>query len=137
MSSPSEPNAATIQFLYSLWDSTYDGREAVLSWESPPQTESAITRADLPGVLRLLWHLNRIGHLLGRGFFPEGFVEEFFGKEILRCDAQLKAIVESLRVSREDPQYLEYIDSLVDSCKARWPRYAPIFYAKATSKAGF
>jgi hypothetical protein len=136
--SDTEPiDAQAIQFLYSLWDASLPGRQRVLAWETPPKVEASLSQEESPDIQQLLRYLNRIGHLVEKALFPAGFVEEFFGKEILRCHTRLEPLLSSSRTQRDDPSYLEFIDRLADRCKQRWPNYTPTYYPKASTGAGF
>jgi len=126
----------TVQLLYSLWDASLPGRERVLAWNTAPQKEEALSREDAPDVQQLLGYFDRIGHLVQRGVFPEGFVEEFFGKEILRCHGRLEQMLASMRTQRADPSYLGFTDQLVARCRNRWPEYTPKYYSKESGGPG-
>lgn len=127
----------TIQLLYSLWDGSLPGRERVLAWDAPLQKEESLSREESPDIQQLLRYLNRIGHLVQKSVFPESFVEEFFGKEIIRCHERLEQMLTSMRTQRADPSYLEFIDQLVDRCKKCWPNYTPQYFPKASGGPGF
>lgn len=126
-----------IQLLYSLWDGSQSGRERVLGWDAAPQKEDSLSREDSQDIEQLLRDLNRIGHLVQNGVFPENFVEEFFGKEILCCHGRLEPLVASMRAQRADAGYLEFIDRLVARCKIRWPDYTPRYHPKTSGGPGF
>jgi len=136
MSEKDSVDAGTIQFLYSLWDATLPGRDRVLAWKIVPENEESIPRAEIVNIQLLLRYFNRIGHLVEREILPKDFVEEFFGREILRSCARLVKLLASARQGRDDPNYLEFIDRLADRCKKRWPNYVPKYYPKAPGTMG-
>lgn len=130
-------NPISIQLLYQLWDQTVTGRERILAWQTVPQEESSISSAEVADVQLTLRNFARIGHLVERDVIPPDFVEEYFGKEIIRCHARLKPLVAAMRKRRGEDDYAS-LDALVARCGKRWPGYQPQYsQADAGRTIGF
>jgi hypothetical protein len=115
-----------IRLFYEMWEATLAGREYIISAE-PPESLDKIPRSDAVDVNRALRYLNRLGHLIARGSLDAEFVRSLVGKEVIRAVEKLQPALNDARSRRGDPQYMEYVDSLLHVCREAYPDYQPTY----------
>ena len=117
-----------IRLFYDLWEATLPGREYILSSEIPESVER-LARSNAADVNRTLRYLNRLGHLIVLGPLDGDFVTSLVGKEIIRTVTRLQPLIQEARTRRSDPDYLEYVDRLLDICRQKYPDFEPTYPA--------
>ena len=124
----SEPKVSAdgdlIRLFYELWEATVPGREYIVSSEIP-DTFDRLARSSAADVNRTMRYLNRIGHLIVRGPLDGEFVVSLVGKEVIRTVTRIQPLLNEERNRRSDPDYLEYVDRLMELSKQRYPDYEP------------
>jgi hypothetical protein len=125
-----------IQLFYSLWDQTLEGRQHILSADSPESLDR------FPGekrieVHRALIYLNRIGHLVAVGPLDSEFVATLIGKEVIRVVRKAMPIIKNERDKRGDERYMEYVDHLLERCESAFPAYSPQYYSGGDTGLGY
>lgn len=124
-----------VRLFYELWEGSVGGREYLESTPAVPDTLEKLPRSNAGDVHRALRNLNRIGHLVEKGPLSPDFVASLVGKEAIRAIAKAKPLVEEARTRREEPDYLEFIDSLYQVCQRAYPDYEPKYHIE--EKRGF
>jgi hypothetical protein len=113
-----------IRLFYELWEATLPGREYIVSSEIPDSIDR-LARSSAADVNRTLRYLNRLGHLIARGPLDGEFVSSLVGKEVIRTVTRVRPLLEEARTRRSDPDYLEYVDRLMEICRQKYPDYEP------------
>ncbi len=113
-----------IRLFYELWEATLPGREYIVSSEIPDSFER-LARSSAADVNRTLRYLNRLGHLIVRGPLDADFVVSLVGKEVIRAVTRVRPLLEEARIRRSDPEYLEYVDRLLEICRQKYPDFEP------------
>jgi len=124
MSEPKVADGDLIRLFYELWEATVPGREYIVSSEIP-DTFDRLARSSAADVNRTMRYLNRIGHLIVRGPLDGEFVVSLVGKEVIRTVTRIQPLLKEERNRRSDPDYLEYVDRLMELSKQRYPDYEP------------
>ena len=124
MSEPKVADGDLIRLFYELWEATVPGREYIVSSEIP-DTFDRLARSSAADVNRTMRYLNRIGHLIVRGPLDGEFVVSLVGKEVIRTVTRIQPLLNEERNRRSDPDYLEYVDRLMELSKQRYPDYEP------------
>ena len=124
----SEPRATIdgnlIRLFYDLWEAGLPGREYLVSSEIPDSFDR-LARSSAADVSRTLRYLNRLGHLIVRGPLDGEFVASLVGKEVIRTMTRALPLLQDMRNKRSDPDYLEYVDRLMEICRQKYPDYEP------------
>jgi hypothetical protein len=113
-----------IRLFYELWEATLPGREYILSSEIPDSFDR-LARSNAADVNRALRYLNRLGHLIVRGPLDGDFVASLVGKEVIRTVTRVVPLMQDARNKQSDPDYLEYVDRLMEICRQKYPDYEP------------
>jgi hypothetical protein len=113
-----------IRLFYELWEATLPGREYIVSNEIPDSFER-LARSNAADVNRTLRYLNRLGHLIVRGPLDAEFVSSLIGKEVIRSVTRVQPLLQEARNRRSDPEYLGYVDRLLEICRQKYPDYEP------------
>lgn len=113
-----------IRLFYELWEETLPGREYIVSSEIP-ESFDRLARSSAADVNRALRYFNRLGHLIVRGPLDADFVASLVGKEVIRAVTRVQPLLEEARSRRSDPDYLEYVNRLLDICRQKYPDYEP------------
>lgn len=135
MSEPRETDGDLIRLFYELWEATLPGREYILSSEVPDSFDR-LARSSAADVNRALRYLNRLGHLIVRGPLDADFVASLVGKEVIRTVARVEPLLHEVRNRRSDPEYLEYVDRLMEICRQKYPAYEPQYPAEERRGVG-
>lgn len=124
-----------IRLFYELWEATLPGREYIVSSEMPYSFER-LARSSAADVNRTLRYLNRLGHLIVRGPLDADFVSSLVGKEVIRTVTRVQPLLQEARDRRSDPDYLEYVDRLMEICRQHYPDYQPQYATDARRGVG-
>lgn len=124
-----EMSAELIRLFYELWEGSLPGREYLES-NDIPETLEKIPRTSSGEVQRALRNLNRIGHLLAQGPLSPDFVASLVGKEAIRALNKARPLIDEARTRREEPDYLEYADKLLEVCRQAYPDYEPKYHVE-------
>jgi hypothetical protein len=124
-----------IRLFYELWEATLPGREYILAAESLESLDK-VPRSEAANVQRALRHLNRLGHLIAKGVLDAQFAASLIGREVIRTVVKLQPALEEARSRRADPQYMEFVDALLQACREAFPDYEPRYYAEERRRLG-
>jgi hypothetical protein len=124
-----------VRLFYELWEGSVGGREYLESTPNLPESMERLPRTNAGDVHRALRNLNRIGHLVEKGPLSADFVASLVGKEAIRAIVRAKPLIEETRTRREEPDYLEFVDSLYQVCQRAYPDYEPTYHIE--EKRGF
>lgn len=119
-----------VRIFYELWEGSVGGREYLESAPTVPETLEKLPRSNAGDVHRALRNLNRIGHLVEKGPLSAEFVASLVGKEAIRAITKARALIEEARDRREEPDYLEFIDTLFKVCQRAYPDYEPKYHVE-------
>jgi len=128
-------DGALIRLFYELWEATLPGREHIMSAEMPDSFDR-LARSSAADVNRTLRYLNRLGHLVIHGRLDPAFVSSLVGKEVIRTVTRVQPLLQEARDRRSDPDYLEYVDRLMEICRQQYPDYQPQYTTDARRGVG-
>ena len=120
------PDAELIRLFYELWEAGLPGRDYLVSSEIPDSIDR-LARSSAADVNRTLRYLNRLGHLIVHGPLDADFVVSLIGKEVIRTVSRALPLLQDMRHKRSEPDYLEYVDRLMEACRAKYPDYEPAY----------
>jgi len=95
-----------------------------------------LARSSAADVNRTLRYMNRLGHLITKGPLEPDFVVSLVGKEVIRTMSRALPLLQDMRAKRSEPDYLEYVDRLMELCRQRYPDYEPQYTSEERRGVG-
>ena len=126
-----------VRLFYELWGSAESGCEYLETALTLPESLEKLPRSNAGDVQRALRNLNRIGHLIEYGELPGDFAAGLVGKEAIRAITKAMPLIEEARARREEPDYLQYVDKLLQACRQAYPDYEPKYLHEEHAAFGF
>jgi hypothetical protein len=121
-------DAELIRLFYELWESAQAGCDYLDTTATLPDSLERVPRSHEGEVSRALRNLNRIGHLTNKGPLPGEFVASLIGKDAIKAIDKAMPLIEEARTRLEDPEYLQYVDRLLEVCRGVYPHYEPKYH---------
>ncbi len=124
-----------IRLFYDLWEAGLPGRDYLVSSDVPDSMDR-LARSSAADVNRTLRYMNRLGHLITKGPLEPDFVVSLVGKEVIRTMSRALPLLQDMRAKRSEPDYLEYVDRLMELCRQRYPDYEPQYTSEERRGVG-
>ena len=136
MSEPSKSvDGELIRLFYDLWEAGLPGQDYLVS-SDVPESIDRLARSSAADVNRTLRYMNRLGHLITHGPLDADFVVTLVGKEVIRTVTRALPLLRDLRAKRSEPDYMEYVDRLLELCRAKYPDYEPHYLSEERRGVG-